>query len=131
MQSPFRSGPGPTRRLPPRSDRLPIMLVELQDKVVLVTGAGRGIGRAIAEAFVRERAVVVGLDVGAGATDWLDQARGGAGLDGGSYPCDVRDSTAVNEVVGRVVKRFGRIDVLVNNAGIMGEGLIEDLDDES
>jgi 3-oxoacyl-[acyl-carrier protein] reductase len=81
------------------------MLLDLRDKVVLVTGAARGIGRVITEAFVRERSVVVGMDVT--GVEWLGSALTAGGIDGAGYACDVRD-----------------------NAGVMGEGLVEDLDDE-
>jgi 3-oxoacyl-[acyl-carrier protein] reductase len=104
------------------------MLLDLRDKVVLVTGAARGIGKVITEAFVREGSVVIGIDVA--GVDWLGAALSAAGGAGAAYTCDVRDSGAVNAVVGEVTGRFGRLDVLVNNAGVMGAGLVEDLDDE-
>lgn len=105
------------------------MLLELTDRVVVVTGAGRGIGRTIAEAFLRERSTVVALDVSTEALTWFKDARREAGLAGGAYACDVSDTASVDEVITRVVGELGRIDVLVNNAGVMGEGLITDLDD--
>ncbi len=106
------------------------MHLELRDRVIVVSGAGRGIGREIAETFLREQSVVVGLDVDSVLLDGLDQARTAAGLVGASYACDVRDSAQVNEVIADVVARFGRVDALINNAGVAADGLVEDLDDE-
>jgi 3-oxoacyl-[acyl-carrier protein] reductase len=107
------------------------MILDLQNKVVVVTGAGRGIGRAIAESFLRERSRVVVTDVNTEALGWFDPARTESGVDGSAEVCDVRDTTAVTAMITTVAERFGRIDVLVNNAGIMGEGLVEDIDDET
>lgn len=107
------------------------MLLDLADKVVVVTGAGRGIGRAIAESFLREGSRVVVTDVSADALSWFEPARATAGSDGVAEVCDVRDTTRVTEVINGVAERFGGVDVLVNNAGIMGEGLIDEIDDET
>jgi NAD(P)-dependent dehydrogenase (short-subunit alcohol dehydrogenase family) len=88
----------------------------LADKVALITGAGRGIGRAIAERFVADGAVVAltqrSQEEGRAAADQL-------GHDAAAFfPCDVRDPAAVRRLVAQVLERFGRIDVLCNNAGI-------------
>ncbi|GAA3631865.1 SDR family NAD(P)-dependent oxidoreductase [Microlunatus ginsengisoli] len=107
------------------------MLLDLADRVVIVTGAGRGIGRAIAESFLRERSRVVISDVDAKAVSWFDDARRAADVTGDARVCDVRDSAAVDAFVADVAGRFGRIDVLVNNAGVMGDGLVEEIDDEA
>ena len=107
------------------------MELDLSGRVVLVTGAARGIGRVIAETFVRERSVVVGVDVAADGLAWLDDARAATGLDGAAVACDVTDGPATRALVDEVVARFGRVDVLVNNAGINVEGRIEDLDDDA
>ena len=103
------------------------MLLDLSDKVVLVTGAGRGIGRAIAERFLAESARVVALDVDAGRLAWLDGRDPATAL---GLTADISDSAAVARAIEQVADRFGRIDVLVNNAGILVEGLVEELTDE-
>ena len=105
------------------------MLLELTDRVVVITGAGRGIGRTIAEAFLRERSRVVALDVSTEALTWFEEAREQAGLSGGAYACDVSDTASVTSVIREVVTEHGQIDVLINNAGVMGEGLVSEIDD--
>lgn len=104
------------------------MLLDLTDKVVVVTGAGRGIGRVIAETFVREGSKVVALDLAGPdlesfGTPLADQSSSAVHLQ-----CDVRDQSAIRVAVADIVGRFGRIDVLVNNAGINAEGVVEDID---
>jgi 3-oxoacyl-[acyl-carrier protein] reductase len=104
------------------------VLIDLRDRVVLVTGAGRGIGRTLAETFAREGAAVVALDLG--SDDLAHVESDLSALGGAVVPevADVRDAAAVQAVVDRAVERFGRVDVLVNNAGINVEGRLEELD---
>lgn len=97
------------------------MQLDLEGKVVVVTGAGRGIGRAIAETFLRERSTVVATDLDDDALSWFEPARVEAGLDGAPVVCDVRSTESVRTAISQVVDLFGRIDVLVNNAGILGK----------
>ncbi|SES12828.1 glucose 1-dehydrogenase [Sphingobium sp. YR768] len=88
----------------------------LQDKVVIITGAGGGIGKAICTRFLEEGAVVVAADRDQSALDALVAA---AGADATISPLafDITDFSAVTRAVATVIEKFGRVDVLVNNAG--------------
>ncbi|ASJ11331.1 3-oxoacyl-ACP reductase [Thermococcus sp. P6] len=98
--------------------------MELKGKVALVTGAGRGIGRAIAIALARK-----GANVGVNYAHRLEEAKEvvelcrSYGVDAIALKADVRDRGEVREMVERMIDRFGRIDVLVNNAGILGKAM--------
>lgn len=95
--------------------------------VAVVTGASRGIGRALAERFSAEGYAVACLARGAqgvGETAGRIRAAGGHAL---PLVADVRDAEAVAAAVGRVVDEFGRIDVLVNNAGTFVKATVQQL----
>lgn len=90
------------------------MKVELQGRIALVTGAARGIGRAIAGTLARNGATVVYTDLDAEAAGVAAREQGAeAGL-----ALDVGDEASVARGVAQVAARYGRIDILVNNAGI-------------
>ncbi|MBK8470166.1 MAG: glucose 1-dehydrogenase [Actinomycetales bacterium] len=90
----------------------------LQDKIAIVTGAGAGIGRAIAHKFAAEGAVVVVTDVdGSAAAAVAAQLAGRSVSAASSYAVDVTDRASVRAMVAAVTEEHGRIDVLVNNAG--------------
>jgi 3-oxoacyl-[acyl-carrier protein] reductase len=95
----------------------------LAGKVALVTGAGRGFGRAIAEAFAREGARVAANYLGsrAGAEAVVAEA-GRLGAEAVALRGDVAREDDVKALVAATLARFGRLDVLVNNAGIMVRG---------
>jgi len=86
-------------------------------RVVIVTGAARGIGAVTAEAFGRERARVAALDIDGAGVDSVVAALAARGVDAIGVKTDVTASTAVRAAVDIVLSRWGRVDVLVNNAG--------------
>jgi NAD(P)-dependent dehydrogenase (short-subunit alcohol dehydrogenase family) len=85
---------------------------------VLVTGAGGGLGRAIAEQFAVAGAHIVALDKDAAAVASLQAALESRGRACLALPCDVTDPDACARAVAATIERFGAIDVLVNNAGM-------------
>jgi 3-oxoacyl-(acyl-carrier-protein) reductase len=94
-------------------------MAELTGKACLVTGASRGIGRAIALELGRHGAsVAVGYAHNAQAAEAVAAEIADSGGQSFAFGCDVRDREAVEPAVASVLERFGKIDVLVNNAGI-------------
>ncbi len=96
----------------------------LTDKIALVTGAGRGIGRAIAVEMARAGAkVALVYERNAEAAQETKKQIEALGCEARAYACDVGDFHAVKETMGRVLSDFGGLDILVNNAGITKDGL--------
>lgn len=100
----------------------------LTDKVAMVTGGGSGIGAAIVAAFAAKgaRVAVVDLDAEAASARAAE-----AGADSRGFACDVADPASVTATVDSVVAAFGRIDILVNSAGVVMLAPAEDLELEA
>lgn len=93
----------------------------LQDKVAVVTGGGTGIGRAIALQFAKEGAnVVVATNVKAEVESVAKEIRD-LGREGLAFVLDVTDPEKVNQMAADVIKKFGKVDIIVTSAGVMGE----------
>jgi NAD(P)-dependent dehydrogenase (short-subunit alcohol dehydrogenase family) len=93
--------------------------MKLKDKVAIVTGAGTGIGKAIAEVFAEEGAKVVVADLNKDTGEQTAESLRRAGREASFCHTDVSQAAQVENMVNTAVKRYGRLDALVNNAGIM------------
>lgn len=103
----------------------------LKNKIALITGAGRGIGRAIAIALAKEGAeVVINYN---GSEERAKEVKQTIEENGGKvsiYKCNVSDFTACEAMIKDIVKEYGHLDILVNNAGITKDGLIMKMKEE-
>ncbi|MEA2540235.1 MAG: D-xylose 1-dehydrogenase [Acidobacteriaceae bacterium] len=89
----------------------------LVDRVVVVTGGATGIGESIIEAFAEQQARTVFLDIEDAAAEQLIQRLGSSGYSTPAYHhCDLADTDALQQTIGRVLQQFGTVDILVNNA---------------
>jgi NAD(P)-dependent dehydrogenase (short-subunit alcohol dehydrogenase family) len=92
----------------------------LAGRVALVTGASRGIGAAVAKRFAAEGAHVVLVARTVGGLEEIDDAIRGGGGTATLVPLDLRDSDAIDRLGAALFERYGRLDVLVGNAGLLG-----------
>lgn len=100
--------------------------MRLKNKVAIVTGAARGIGKAIAQRFLQEGAAVAINDIDLERAEEIVHEAKSKGKKALSVKADVSNEKEVEEMVNRVYSNFARIDILVNNAGIIKRGSTED-----
>jgi 3-oxoacyl-[acyl-carrier protein] reductase len=104
--------------------------MRLKGKVSIITGAASGIGKATAEKFAAEGAIVAVCDVNLAAVNELVEALRATGAEAVGYEVDVTNKSQINDMVGDLKHRFERIDVLVNNAGIVADAQLSKMTDE-
>lgn len=103
----------------------------LDGKIALVTGAAKGIGKAIALALAADGAfVVVNYNGSKERAEQVVEEIRKLGSDGITYQCNVADTKAVDAMVKDVIKTYGRLDILINNAGITRDNLIMKMSEE-
>lgn len=103
----------------------------LDGKIALVTGAAKGIGKAIALALAADGAfVVVNYNGSKERAEQVAEEIRKLGSDGITYQCNVADTKAVDAMVKDVIKTYGRLDILINNAGITRDNLIMKMSEE-
>ena len=104
--------------------------MRLKDKVAIITGAGRGIGQATAIKFAREGAKVMVCDIN---QEWIDETVRqckAEGSDAIGQIADVRDMKSLEAMVKTTVDKWGRIDCLVNNAGIVADAQLKNMTED-
>ena len=102
-----------------------------EQRIAVVTGGAKGIGRAIVRALAAEgMGVVIHCHHSAGQAEELAAEIRAAGGTAAVYSCDVADGRAVEALFARVLEQFGRVDVLVNNAGLTRDGLLMRMGEE-
>ena len=102
----------------------------LEGKVAIVTGAGRGIGQQIAKKLAEQGAKVAVVDLKA---EWCEETVGlvkAAGSEAIGLGCNVAESADVDATVKAVIAKFGTVDIMVNNAGITKDGLLMRMSDD-
>ena len=106
------------------------MDIDLREKVAVVTGAGKGIGRETALELARRGAAVACVDVKPQLAQETAALVTGLDRKALAYSCNVADTNQVNSTVETILKDLGRIDILVNNAGITRDNLLMRISDE-
>jgi 3-oxoacyl-[acyl-carrier protein] reductase len=103
--------------------------VNLTDKLVAVTGSGRGIGRATAVAFAQRRANLALIDLNAGNLDQTRKLCEEQGRQARAYVCNVANEDEVIRSLDAIVADFGRLDVMINNAGVTRDAMLVKVQD--
>ena len=104
--------------------------MQLKDRVAIVTGAGQGVGAAVARAYAREGAKVAVIDLNIESASRVAQEIVDAGGEAVGIACDVADHAQVVTMAAQVNAKWGRIDILVNNAGITRTAMLNKMTSE-
>jgi 3-oxoacyl-[acyl-carrier protein] reductase len=102
--------------------------MELKDKVAIITGGANGIGRETSLAFVKEGASVMIWDVNREKADETISMAGDLGEKIEFLEVDIRDYNSVSQAADKTMERFGKIDILINNAGITADSTLKKMD---
>ncbi|MDG1904437.1 MAG: 3-oxoacyl-ACP reductase FabG [Arenicella sp.] len=105
-------------------------MLDLTDKVCLVTGATRGIGKSIAQKLGAQGAIVIGTATSNAGAESISKALSDAGIKGEGMTLNVSDGDSVDAVLNAITEKFGAIAVLVNNAGITRDNLLMRMKEE-
>lgn len=103
------------------------MNITAKDKIVVITGASKGIGAAVAAVFYQSGATVILLDISSDRGQLAGKARERSCF----FSCDVSNSLQVKNAFREIGERFGRVDILVNNAGVQSYGKVTDIEEDS
>jgi len=98
--------------------------MRLKNKVTLITGSARGIGKQIAATFAQEGATIIISDINGDAAAATAKEFVKNSVEASSFACDVTKMQSVEEMVNKILDKYGRIDILVNNAGITRDNLL-------
>lgn len=98
--------------------------MRLKDQIVLITGSARGIGKAIATTFAEEGATVIISDINENLAAETAKEFTDKGHECSSFACDVTSLDSVKEMVDKILDKYKRIDILINNAGITKDNLL-------
>lgn len=102
----------------------------LKDKIAVVTGGGRGIGRSISLKLAEQGAKIAVCELFEEAAQETCNLIKQSGGDAFAFSVDVRDAAKVNETINKIIDKYSRIDILVNNAGVTKDGLLLRMKDE-